>query len=199
MISTVKKPSFPYNKGSGSGFAVAGMLAMLAITAATSMYPTFSIRNDAISTLGGAGVPTEFFWNSVLIIVGLLWIWSTTHLFRKSGRKIMPVFFYLAAIGFILVGSSPWDQFPTTHYFGAQLAFLFGSISCISGSRITKGAISTISIISGLLSLGVYFTGYIGLGNLFGSGGVERLIYYPIILWSIAFGGYLLNAGKSAE
>lgn len=177
----------------GTGFAAGGILAMLITTAASAVYPTYSSRNDAISYLGGAGVPTEIFWDLSIVIVGLLWIWSTYMLFRKSNMKLPPILFYLAGSGFLLVGFSPWNQSPTTHYLGANLIFLFGAFSAIATSRLTYGSMAKISVICGLISILAYVSGYIGSANILGPGGVERMIFYPIILWEIAFGGYLLN------
>lgn len=184
---------------SGTGFAISGLLAMLAVTSAQAIYPTFVTRNDAISTLGGAGTPTEFFWNTVLVIVGVLWIWSTYSLFRSRNKKIGSIAFYPAAVGFILVGISPWNQFPLTHYLGAQLAFFFGALSCLVGSRIVSGAASKISVFAGVFSLAAYFSGYFGSDNILGPGGIERMIYYPILLWAIVFGGYLIGVTSTTQ
>lgn len=186
-------------RNAGTGFAVGGLLAMLAVTSAQAIYPTFVTRNDAISTLGGAGTPTEFFWNTVLLIVGILWIWSTFTLFKGKGRKLGSIVFYLAAVGFILVGLSPWNQYPFTHYLGAQLAFLFGALSCIFGSRFSSGTVSKISIFAGVFSLAAYLSGYFGSDYVLGPGGIERMIYYPILLWAIVFGGYLLGAANVSQ
>lgn len=177
----------------GTGFAVGGILAMLITTASAAIYPTYSSRNDAISYLGGAGVPTEIFWDLSIVIVGILWIWSTYMLFRKSNRKFSPILFYLAGAGFLLVGFSPWNQSPTTHYLGANLIFLFGALSAIAASRMTYGTMAKISFVSGFVSILAYISGYVGSGYILGSGGIERMIFYPVILWEIAFGGYLLN------
>lgn len=184
-------------KDAGTGFMISGILAILAITTATAIYPTYSVRNDAISYLGGEGVPTELFWNTMVVIVGIAWLWSTYRLFRGSGKKFGPVMFGLTGIGFLLVGLSPWDQYPLTHYLGANSIFLFGFISCFIGSRMTAGSMSRISVVCGALSLFGYLSGYIGGANLLGSGGVERMIFYPILLWSIGFGGYLASLSQN--
>ena len=177
----------------GTGFAVGGALAILFTTAATAIYPSYSERSQAISYLGGAGVPTEIFWDMSTIIVGILWIWGTHRLFYRSGLKFRPAIFYLAGIGFLLVGSSPWNQFPLTHYTGAQFIFIFGAASCILGYRMTKGPFSGISLIAGLFSILSYLSGYFGGDFLLGTGGMERMIFYPILLWQILFGGYLMS------
>lgn len=183
----------------GTGFALGGGIALLSITAATAVYPTYSVRSQAISYLGGSGVPTEIFWNLCVILVGLLWLWSTYLLFHKSGSRIKPVVFYLAGLGFILVGTSPWNLRPLTHYLGAQLIFIFGAFSCLIGFRITTGSLSKLSLISGLFSITSYVSGYFGSYYLLGPGGIERMIYYPILMWEIAFGGYLISHFNDGE
>lgn len=178
-------------RNAGTGFAVGGALAILSITAASAVYPDYSTRSQAISYLGGAGVQTEIFWDMAVIVVGILWMWSTYLLFRKSGRVVRPIVFFLAGTGFILVGASPWNVSPLTHYLGANMIFLFGSISSLSACGMTEGAMSKISLISGIASISAYISGYVGGGYILGPGGIERMIFYPILLWQIAFGGYL--------
>lgn len=182
-------------KGVGTGFAAGGILIMLAIAASQAVYPTFSTRNDAISTLGGAGTATALFWNSAMVVTGLLWIYSTYRLFHKTNILYWAVPFYLAGVGFIVVGLSPWNVSPLPHTIGAQMVFFFGAISCLLAWRLTKGSMGRISLVSGVLSILAYSGGTYGLDSLFGSGGVERLLYYPILLWEIAFGGYLISLG----
>ena len=196
MVNTESKSP----RGSaGTGFAVGGALAILATTAATAVYPTYSERTQAISFLGGSGVPTEIYWDTCIVIVGMLWIWSTYLLFKKSGRKVRPFAFYLAGLGFLLVGTSPWNIRPFTHYLGAQLIFLFGAISSISAYGITRGAMAKISLAAGTVSMASYLSGYVGMGTLLGPGGIERMIFYPILLWQIAFGGYLSFRSETAK
>lgn len=182
-----------HSKGIGTGFVVGGMLSMLVTTAFQAVYPTFSTRTDAISFLGGVGEPTAIFWNTAIVISGLLWILSTYRLFKGSGKTVSSIIFYLAGIGFILVGLSPWDKYPLTHSIGAHLVAFFGAISSLLAWRFTKGSFSKFSLAAGIISFIALFGGYLGLGILFGSGGDERLIFYPIMLWEIGLGGYLLG------
>ena len=184
-----QEPGMRWNPG--TGFTYAGGIAILSITAASAMFPNYSSRYDAISDLGGAGATTEVFWNACVIIVGILWIWSSYLFFRIEKRKFSSKFFYLAGIGFILVGTSPWNVYPFTHYIGAQLIFIFGVLSCLTASRIAIGTMSRLSVIAGLASFGSYLSGYLGMYNILGPGGLERMVYYPILLWIIAFGGYI--------
>jgi hypothetical protein len=36
---------------------------------------------------------------------------------------------------------------------------------------------------------------YLGLG----AGGMERMVVYPVLLWSIGFGGYLMAIGQAVK
>lgn len=177
----------------GAGFASAGIIAILSITSATAIYPDYSTRNQAISYLGGAGVRTELFWDISVLLAGVLWLIGTYFLYRDSRRIALAVFLCLAGVGFILVGFSPWNVFPATHYIGANMIFLFGALGSLTSSRFTKGPFSAISVIAGLLSVAAYASGYFGGDYILGPGGIERMIYYPVLLWSIGFGGYLMN------
>lgn len=180
----------------GTGFLVGGILSMLATTAFQAVYPAFSTRFDAISFLGGVGEPTAIFWNTAIVVSGLLWMLSTYRLFRGTGKTFSSIVFYLAGIGFILVGMSPWDKYPLTHSIGAHLIAIFGAISSLLAWRFTRGGFSKLSLVAGIISFMALFGGYLGLGILFGSGGDERLIFYPIMLWEIGFGSYLLGIGS---
>ncbi len=162
----------PLNRpGQGVGFALGGFIAMISTTAAQAYYPFFTTRSYAISYLGGTGVPTQLFWDSSIIAAGILWILGTYLLPGKRNAVISAVM-YLAGFGFLLVGVSPWNYLPTTHYLGANMVFILGSISCILSSRIVKGTFALISILAGAFSIFWYLSGYIGAGSLLGGGGV---------------------------
>ena len=103
----------------------------------------------------------------------------------------------LPGTGFLFSGLSPWDQLPLTHSIGAHFIFIFGFLSCIIGSRMTTGSVSGISIVCGILSLFSFFSGYLGGAYILGSGGIERMIFYPILLWAVVFGGYLVAQSQS--
>lgn len=180
-------------KYGGLGFATGGIMAMLLTAASEAAYPGFSVRYDAISGLGGAGAPTEVFWDGQLLIVGILWLMDTYILFHGKRKIFSPVAFYLSGTGLMMVALSPWNVYPASHYLGAQIVFLFGVLSCFAAYGIASGPMRYVSIASGILSLSAYIAGYIGAYSVLGPGGLERMIFYPIFLWEICFGGYLLN------
>ncbi len=180
----------------GSGFALGGVMIFMIITISEAAIPGYSIRTDAISYLGGAGASTALFWNAGLLVFGILWVTSSYLLFRRVGRLLHSIVFYLAGLGFIIVSLSPWNVSPTLHGIGAQSAFIFGAISCLISPGLIGGHLKKISYALGFFAFSVYISGYLGLEYMAftGSGGVERMLYYPVILWEIVFGSFLMAA-----
>jgi hypothetical membrane protein len=61
----------------GALLASSGIVFMLLNTAAESIYPDYSVRTDALSTLGGIGQPTTVLWDGQLFVSGVLAILYT--------------------------------------------------------------------------------------------------------------------------
>ncbi|MCL4349820.1 MAG: DUF998 domain-containing protein [Candidatus Thermoplasmatota archaeon] len=177
----------------GTGFMVGGIMFMLLTNLLEAAVPGFSVRNDAISTLGGNGYPVELLWNTQLFVVGILWLFSTYLLFRGKGHRLMAFSFYLTGIGILLVSLDPWNVRGTLHGIGAQMGFLFGAISAITSPRILDGRLRILGPAMGALAIFAVICGALGTTLGLGGGGLERLVYYPIFLWEIAFGSYLLS------
>jgi hypothetical membrane protein len=66
--------------------------------------------------------------------------------------------------------------------------------TAIAAAKIVKSPFSHFSILMGIASITALFLYganiYLGLGP----GGMERMIAYPVILWAISFGGYLMSS-----
>jgi hypothetical protein len=80
----------------------------------------------------------------------------------------------------------------------AFTAFLAGGITLIVASRAASApfrwlwaALGTVALAA--TALGVLFLEWAPIAEL-GKGGIERWIVYPIVLWLVAFGSYLLGA-----
>ncbi len=182
----------------GGGFVVGGAMVLLLTTAAEAIDPGYSVHTDAISYLGGAGAATELFWDLQLFLAGLLWLWSSGLLFRWSLRPRRSLTFYLTGVGMILVSVAPWNVLPSVHGIGALSVLLFGIGSCVVGGRIAHGGMSTLSYLLASISLVAFLAGFLGAFGGLGPGGLERMYYYPIFLWEVAFGGYLLGGVPKA-
>ncbi len=180
---------------SGLSFALGGIIAILLTTASEAAFVGYSVRTDAISGLGGAGSPTEIFWNFQLLISGLLWCVGTLMLFRAQGHWVRTLFLLLTGIGLLLVSISPWNVDPAVHGIGAQMAAYFGIISCFLSYGITTSPFRLFSLFAGTFALAALLLSFFGFSAL-GPGGIERMIYYPVFLWEIGFGGYLMGGNQ---
>jgi hypothetical protein len=119
----------------------------------------------------------------------------------------------LPGIGYLLAGLSPENVNLTIHSVGALLAFPFGAIVVILSYRSIRGPLRYFPVGLGALSLVATFMIFFGyqiagpcgscsydqrLDKLgLGLGGWESMIVYPVLVWLIAFGAYLM--AKSSE
>jgi hypothetical protein len=78
-------------------------------------------------------------------------------------------------------------------------AAAYGGLSGVLTYRVTTAPFRYVSVTLGLISLGsLVLSGPLAAGDL-GADGVERWVAYPVVLWVVAFGGYLLGAGPEAR
>lgn len=158
-----------------------------------ALYPGYSISENMISDLGIGS--TAAFFNSSIIILGLLIILSaiTFHSFHKNG--IFTILLSLTGMGAMGVGIFPENLSPYHEIF-AGITFLFGGVSQVFSFALIRFPMSIVVIILGSLTLIslVLFVLDIHLG--LGPGGMERMIVYPVILWGVGFGGYLMASKR---
>jgi hypothetical protein len=86
------------------------------------------------------------------------------------------------------------------HEVVSDVAFIFGGLAPIAAYRLLRKPFNYFSAVLGLVSLcamvllSAQYT--FGLGEQYflglGPGGLERMIVYPILLWEMGLGGYLV-------
>jgi len=84
------------------------------------------------------------------------------------------------------------------------MAFLFGGLAAIAAYRIERSPMTCFSVIVGVVTLvflsflgimeGTASSNYLGLGV----GGIERIEAYPLLLWVLGFGSYLMGSSQSS-
>ena len=121
--------------------------------------------------------------------------------------------------GFLLAGLSPENVNFTIRSVGAPLAFALGAIVVLLSYRMIQGPLKYFPVGLGVASLFATFiiffvyqivgpcgtcsgqSGYdqsldrLGLGL----GGWESIIIYPLLVWLIVFGGYLMAKSKEGS
>jgi hypothetical membrane protein len=174
---------------------------MTVIMLAAAMVPGYDFRGGAISDLGVFS-ETALLFNTSLVLVGLLNLAGGYLFYRTHGKRWLLAVFTLAGLGAVGAGLFPLDT-GGLHGLFALLAFLFFNVQALATATRLDGAMRALAILAG--GMGLFFVVLMALGDAgnaaafgpIGHGGTERMIVYPVMLWLVALGGYLL--AKSEE
>jgi len=165
---------------------------LMGIVVAEALYPGYH-GTQMISDLGvGSTAPV---YNSSIIVFGIMLI-AAAYLLRKEGTDIwFSALIVLVGIGAIGVGIFP-ENTGTPHVIAAMIVFICGGVIAIMSFRVFpapwawfSGALGTITL-AAIILLGSKC--YLGLG----AGGMERMIAYPLILWALGSGAFLMAPAK---
>lgn len=191
---------------SGMLFFIAGFLILMGITTAEVFFPSYSVRNDFISTLGSTPPPDSIIFqpsatifDTAMIIAGILIIIGSLISRNLIKDKLLFVFLLLMGIGTAGVGFFPANT-GAPHIISAAMSFIAGGIAAIISFRVLSSPFKYLSVILGSLSLIFLFSGeFLGsyIVPILGTGGTERFVAYPITIWILGFGGYLMNRNNS--
>jgi len=187
----------------------AGAAILMGSVTAEALYPrTFTTHLNTLSHLGAteppdslALQPSAAIFDTTMLIAGALILLGTRLGYRALRTKWFAVPSGLLGVGVLGVGLFPLTV-PGLHTIFALTAFYAGGLAVIMSSRLTVppfrylwltlGSVSLIAI-----TLGVFFLDWGPIAAL-GEGGIERWNAYPIVLWLVAFGGYLM-AGPAPQ
>ncbi|MFC6865340.1 DUF998 domain-containing protein [Halomicroarcula sp. GCM10025817] len=182
-------------------FALAAQF-ITVIMLAAAMVPGYDFRAAAISDLG-VFPETALLFNVSLVAVGVLNLAGGYFFYRVHGKRWLLTIFALAGVGAIGAGLFPLDT-GGLHGLAALLAFVFFNVQAIGSGTRLSGIMRALALLAG--GLGLVFVVLMALGDggntaafgPIGHGGTERMIVYPVMLWLVAFGGYLLGENDHA-
>jgi hypothetical membrane protein len=193
----------------GVGLAIAGATILMAIITAEALYPgTYATGGNEISDLGGTRPPDSVIlqpsatiFNAAMLGSGLVVLGAAWFAQRGLGRLVVTIPTFLLGLGAVGVGVFPGDT-GTPHALAAMLTFVSGGVAGVSAAFVTRTPFRFLSAALGaisLVALGSYLlVGETGILADLGAGGVERWVAYPIVLWLVAFGGYLTATTEPA-
>ena len=176
---------------------------MTVIMLAASMAPNYDVVGGAISDLGVIRETAALF-NVSLVAVGVLNIAGGFLFFRRHGRAWILAIFAVAGIGAIGAGLVPLNA-SDLHGLFALAAFLFFNLEALASAGVLTGPMRAISIAAGVAGLAFVIlmvigdSGNPGVFGAIGHGGAERMIVYPVMLWMLALGGYLIASASPLE
>jgi hypothetical membrane protein len=182
---------------------------MGSITAEALFSGVYSTHADTLSHLGAseppnsvATQPSAAIFDITMLLTGVLILagaWFGHRAFRHLAVTIPTA---LLGVGVLGVGVFPLTD-PGPHTLFALIAFYSGGIAVILSARravrpfrylwMLLGAVSLIAI-----SVGIFLADWAPVANL-GEGGIERWNAYPIVLWLVAYGSYLLADTETAR
>jgi hypothetical membrane protein len=184
-------------------YSSAGFVLLMGIMTAETKYPVsrhYTTRQE-ISDLGGTRPPhglvtqpSAMIFDATMLIAGVLLLAGAFALWRLYRDRLLTVVSTLFGVGALGVGIFPGNTTP--HPIAAMIAFVFSALTAIAVVRITSAPFRYMSLAVGLLSLAALVAGELGdnspVVKSIGIGGTERWVVFPLILWLVFFGGYLL-------
>lgn len=191
----------------GASIFLGGVVAFMGIITAEVLYPGYSTRQD-ISDLGSTlppnpvvHEPSSTLFNTTMMVTGLLLLVGVYFLHRAWSRRDLTVPFGVFALAVFFVGLFPGYRMPW-HGLAAMAAFISGGLTLVLAARVVTRPFALLSAVLGVITLAVLASAIV-LDSaspllVMGRGGVERWVVYPILLWILGFGGYLLGGGEPA-
>jgi len=182
---------------------LAGSVILLGIITAEATYPdTYTTHENEISDLGATRPPNSIIrqpsatiFNSTMMLAGALLLAATYLLHRGVGVRRVTISIGLLGLGVLGVGIFPGDK-EVPHPIFALVAFVSGGVAAVLSARVQAAPARHASVLLGGVTLvSLVFALFGSSSSLYeelGDGGVERWIAYPVVLWAVLFGGYLM-------
>lgn len=195
----------------GSLLFIGGLQWFMTVIAAETLFPSYSTRANDLSDLASTVPPntslvqpSAAMFNATTFLIGLLILISAFLIYRAYRDRLFSALFAIFGAAAMGVGLFPGDT-GVIHGLVSLVTFVVSSLSAIAAYRLEKKPFAYISVVIGMFSLFVllsaFFVGiFMGVPSpfwqMFGRGGEERFIAYPVLLWVIGFGGYLMGTSS---
>jgi hypothetical membrane protein len=189
----------------GALLFLAGAGVSMGIITAESLYPrVYTTGGNMISDLGGTEPPNSIvlqpsatIFDTTMIVAGALIMLGAVGLYAARRSKAVGISTLLFGAGALGVGVFPGDT-GGIHELFAILTFVSGGVAAVLSWRVLTGPMRVIAVVLGAVAL-VNIGAYLVLEDAWfvtglGLGGLERWIAYPIVLWLVGFGGYLMGS-----
>ncbi len=158
---------------------------------AEALYPGYSVSHNFISDLGVGRTAPLF--NGSLIVTGIMTLVSARYIDRSFAYRPLTMLMAITGLGAIGAGIFP-ENTGVPHIAFAVLDFGCGTLVSLIAAKVCPNPMKVFGVISAGVSavtIIMMISGfYLGLGI----GGMERMIAYPMLLWMLAFSGYMMGA-----
>jgi hypothetical membrane protein len=183
---------------------LAAALVLMGILTAEMFYPAeygYTTSKNEISDLGATRPPDSVItqpsasiFDATMLVAGVLVLIGTYFVYLTYNDLIVAVTSGLLGLGVLGVGVFPGNM-PPMHPIFSLVAFVGGGLAAICSCRVIRSPFRYVAALLGLTTL-VFLVANSYFGDILGMGGVERWIVYPVVLWMLGLGGYLLGVGS---
>jgi hypothetical membrane protein len=194
----------PPNASRTSDLSWAGVLLFLSgaefllmVMVGEATYPGYSVHANAVSDLGATTAPTFPYYEAAVLLWGLLWLLGAYLYGRSGSRRGSQLVGLLPGLGILLVAAFPENVSLVLHSVGSVVGIFGGVVVALLSYRSVRPPLRYLLLALGLVALlaaAIEFGSYGSplMQHSLGPGGWERAIVYPLLLWEVAFGSYLM-------
>jgi hypothetical membrane protein len=179
----------------------------LMVIAAETLFPGYTTRANDLSDLASTVPPnislfqpSAIMFNATTFLFGLTVLISAFLIYRSNGKRLFTALFATSGLAAMAVGVFPGDT-GIIHGLAAMVCFVTAPLSAIAAYRLVNKPFAYFTVVIGIFSLIVLFSAvFAGESSpfvAFGRGGEERAVAYPVLLWMIGFGGYLMGHSQT--
>ncbi|MBN1235432.1 MAG: DUF998 domain-containing protein [Methanotrichaceae archaeon] len=178
----------------------------MTVLASETLFPGYSTRANDLSDLASTVPPnislvqpSAMLFNTATFLIGLLVLISALLIYRACKKQLFPALFAISGLAAMAVGVFPGDT-GSIHALVAMAWFVTGPLSAIAAYGFLSKPFAYFSIAIGVFALIVLFSAvFMGQTSpflVFGRGGEERMLAYPVVLWMMALAGYLMGSSQ---
>jgi hypothetical membrane protein len=181
-------------------FAVAVVQYILAVVISEAVYSGYSTGQQMLSELGDWSVAgnNAAIFNGSALLWGILLIVGAYYIQQIFKNRLFASFLAISGVGAVVSAVVSLNISFEVHGMFGMVAFVFGAAAAIMSYKFVKSPLSYVSVILGAVTLLATVLFMLGQGNAdfylgLGVGGVERFVVYPLLLWMLGFGAYLIG------
>jgi hypothetical membrane protein len=185
-------------KNIGALLFIGAIQFIVLLTVAETQYPGYSVSLNYISDLGIWSYPSAYIFNPSVILWGIITLAAGYLIFARLCWRSQGSLLCISGLGGVGVGIFN-ELTGLPHVLFALMAFVGGGLAVIMLKRRLKGLMGYFGLVVGILSLlaVIFFITGISLG--LGPGGMERMITYPLQVFTMALGGSFLDGQTDNE
>jgi len=192
-------------------FVIVGVGVTMSTITGEALYPRrYNTFANTISDLSGTEPPhsimvepSRTIFIVTMLLAGIIVLVGTWALAHSVRRRRLLVALAVFGVGLLGIGIFPGNV-EGWHPLFAMLCFVAGITATVMSRKVIVGPLRHVAVVLGLIALLALVFGIESLEDWgpqaeLGRGGIERWIAYPVLMWLVAFGAYLMAAANRVQ